>query len=214
MDRKNKKEAIAALHRRTILQAAEQIIVQKGFAATTIADICQAAQYSRRTLYAYFNGKEDILYHIVLEGLSTLQEAIWTALSSDGGFVARYEAVCAAMKRFYLGNPQAFAAVDRVKSSELTGTDMPPVIEEIVAVGSEINRMLADFIAQGQAQGSVRAEIKPMPTVYILWAGISSLLTLTHTKGPYLEEAFAMSEEEFLAYGLRQLINAILEVRI
>ena len=62
-----KKEAVAALHREQIMKAAEALFTEKGYEQTTIDDISKASQYSRRTLYAYYESKEDILYHIICE---------------------------------------------------------------------------------------------------------------------------------------------------
>ena len=76
MGRENKKETIAALHRSRIMKAAEALFCEKGFDQTTIDDISRASEYSRRTIYAYYESKEDILYHIVEQGLRTLKEEL------------------------------------------------------------------------------------------------------------------------------------------
>lgn len=54
MNRQNKKEAIAALHKEQIMKAAERLFSEKGFAQTTINDISKASEYSRRTIYTYY----------------------------------------------------------------------------------------------------------------------------------------------------------------
>ena len=61
----NRKEAVAALHRARIMTAAERLFSEKGYALTTIEDISKASEYSRRTIYAYYDSKEDILHHII-----------------------------------------------------------------------------------------------------------------------------------------------------
>ena len=53
-----------------------------------------------------------------------------------------------------------------------------------------------------------------MPTVYVLWSYISSLLTLTKTKGRFLSDFLSLSQDEFMEYGFRQIINSILVERI
>ena len=66
----------------------------------------------------------------------------------------------------------------------------------------------------GKENGIVRQETVPMLTVYVLWSSITSLLTLVRTKGKFILNQFSISENEFLDYGFKQLINSILEVRI
>ncbi|MGN1132406.1 MAG: TetR/AcrR family transcriptional regulator, partial [Ruminococcus sp.] len=52
MGRENKNEAVATLHRETILNASEELFSKKGFEKTTIDDISKKSGYSRRTIYA------------------------------------------------------------------------------------------------------------------------------------------------------------------
>ena len=54
MSRENKKEAVAALHRRQIMISADRLFLEKGFVQTTIDDISKASEYSRRTIYPYY----------------------------------------------------------------------------------------------------------------------------------------------------------------
>ncbi|MGN1144303.1 MAG: TetR/AcrR family transcriptional regulator, partial [Anaerovoracaceae bacterium] len=75
------------------------------------------------------------------------------------------------------------------------------------------NGMLADFLNQGKQEGTVRSDVKEEPSVYILWSSISGLLTLTQTKGAFLTESLAMTEEQFLEYGFRQILRSIQEVK-
>ena len=60
----------------------------------------------------------------------------------------------------------------------------------------------------------MRKDIVPTLTVYVLWSSIDSLLALAGTKGKFICAQNGMTEEEFLDYGFRQIVNSILEVRI
>jgi AcrR family transcriptional regulator len=50
-----------ALTERAIVDAAMELFVERGFAATTVEDIATAAGVGRRTLFRYFPTKEDIV---------------------------------------------------------------------------------------------------------------------------------------------------------
>ena len=78
----------------------------------------------------------------------------------------------------------------------------------------EINAILESLIVRGQKSGEVRKDIVPMLTVYILSTSLDSLLALVETNGKYICAQNGMTEDEFLDYGFRQIINSILEVRI
>ncbi|MEL6255105.1 MAG: TetR/AcrR family transcriptional regulator, partial [Bacteroidota bacterium] len=48
------------------IQHAQEVFFNKGYARTTISDICKKADCSRTTLYSYFESKEN-LYLAVIE---------------------------------------------------------------------------------------------------------------------------------------------------
>ena len=214
MGRENKKEAVAALHRERIMAAAEQIFSEKGFEQTTITDLSSASEYSRRTIYSYYESKEDILHHIIAKGLLILKQDIENALQSNRDFLVQYFAVCNAMNKYQIECPHSLKNVTSAKTDRLDFKNLSPAVAQIMSLGTEINTLLEGFVQSGKEQGIVRQEIIPMPTVYILWSNITSLLTLVQTKGTFIEKTLATTKENYLEYGLKQIINSILEVRI
>lgn len=213
MGRENKKEAVAALHREQILKAAEALFSEKGFAQTTIEDISGASAYSRRTIYAYYDGKEDILHHIVEKGLLSLKREVEEAVRLPAPFLVRYEAICLAMRHYQSECPQSWQNVSKAKTAGGDSAAPSDTVRRIFELGTVINRLLADFIAQGQASGAVRPDVVPMMTVYVLWSSVSALISLVQTKGPFICQQFSVTEEAFYAYGFRQIIQSILEVK-
>ena len=214
MGGKNKKEAVAALHREQIMQAAETMFSEKGFLQTTIEDISKASAYSRRTIYVYFESKEDILHHIIVKGLQSLKQDIKNNLQGNADFLEAYFAICRSMKKYQTECPHSLENVTEAKTGHLDLGRLSPALQQIFSLGTDINSLLAAFITKGKEQGLIRQAVEPMQTVYILWSSITSLLTLVQTKGPYIAKAFSMSADDFLDYGFKQIINSILEVRI
>lgn len=214
MGRLNKKESIVSLHRENILSAAEKLFLEKGAALTTIEDISKASEYSRRTIYVYYESKEDILYHVILKGLIILKEDLVKILNQQTGFVEQYMDICKAMDKYQSSNPQSAISVNQMSNCN-SGIKSPTlVINKILELGTEINSLLADFIEQGKSQGVVRTNTEAAKTVYIMWSSITSLLTLVQNKGEFLEQELSTSRASFLEYGYKQIINSILVERI
>ena len=214
MSRENKKESVAALHRKAILEASEKLFIEKGFGETTISDISAASGYSRRTIYAYYLSKENILHHIIVQGLSSLKNDIETGMAESGDFISRYRSICAAMKKYYEDCPLSAKSVITADTGKISFETLSPAVKRILNLGDEINGLLVGFIEGGKSSGAVRSDVEPMPTVYILWSSISSLLTLAGTKGRFLTQSLSCTRDEFLKYGFRQIINSILTERI
>lgn len=214
MNRENKKEAVAALHREQIMLAAEKLFSEKGYAQTTIEEISKGSEYSRRTIYSYYKSKDDILYHIIEKGLIELKQNIKHAINYGEDYITVYKAICMAMSKYQREHHHSANHVNSANAADFDFEHLSATVKNILLLGAEINTILASFIETGQQQGIVRQDIIPMLTVYILWSNITSFLTLAQTKGQFISKQFSISENEFLDYGFKQLINSILEVRI
>lgn len=214
METANRKEAISALHRARIMTAAERLFSEKGYAQTTIEDISKASEYSRRTIYAYYDSKEDILHHIIEKGLRSLEADIESAANKNDGFTDAFRAVCGAMRRYGKEYPHSLDSLKRSGADEIGQAAASDTVKNILRLGTEINEILEALIVRGQKSGEVRKDFVPMLTVYVLSASLDALLALAETKGRFICAQNGVTEEEFLDYGFRQIIDSVLEVRI
>ena len=78
----SKKQALTEFHRGSILAAAERLFAEKGTEKTTMDDIAREAEYSKATLYVYFQSKEEIINAILLSGMVLLKKKIHEAIES------------------------------------------------------------------------------------------------------------------------------------
>ena len=75
--------------RETIARAAHELFAERGYHATTLPDIAQAADVSTRTIFAYFPSKEDILF----SDFPVMKEALARALAERPDGVGTLETV-------------------------------------------------------------------------------------------------------------------------
>jgi AcrR family transcriptional regulator len=75
--------------RRDLAEAAIRQFEEKGFSATTVEDVAEAAGYSPRTFFRQFSSKEDVVFFDLPDILDPLQELLreppasaWTAVST------------------------------------------------------------------------------------------------------------------------------------
>jgi len=69
-----------AQRRREILDAARQEFLERGVGRPTMDDIASHAEVSKGTVYLYFKSKEEILAHLLLEGLDLLLQQMEAAV--------------------------------------------------------------------------------------------------------------------------------------
>jgi AcrR family transcriptional regulator len=74
--------------REQIVDAAMGLFAERGYHATTIADIATAADVARRTFFAYFPSKEAVVFHNVDRDLDGLASALRDRLPGETAFDA------------------------------------------------------------------------------------------------------------------------------
>jgi len=65
--------------RAELFEAAVELVLEKGFDATTVEDITDRADYALRTFFRHFRSKEDVLFADHSELLSELEEFVASA---------------------------------------------------------------------------------------------------------------------------------------
>ncbi|HOK61636.1 TetR/AcrR family transcriptional regulator, partial [Tenuifilum sp.] len=71
------KQQVEAIRQQRVMQifdAALDVFAHKGFHSATIADIAQKAGIAKGLLYHYYSSKEELLSHIVINGMNNLIE--------------------------------------------------------------------------------------------------------------------------------------------
>ena len=72
------------LRRQTILSGAKRVFSERGYAATTVADVARAAGVSYGTIYWYFESKEELFDALMDAGEASLRTRILAALDEGG----------------------------------------------------------------------------------------------------------------------------------
>lgn len=90
MSRNERKRAEAC---RTILVAASQVFMEKGFAGAGMRDIAAAADISTANLYHYFRSKDEILFFCQDRTLDRVLDAVDIARKNHGPVAARIQAL-------------------------------------------------------------------------------------------------------------------------
>ena len=105
--REREKEAL----RTRIVEAARDIVSEKGLDALSMRAIAERVEYSPGTLYLYFRDKDELLHEVVAEGFRRLSDAGKSqleALPSGSGPVDEHRALGRAYARFALEHTAYF----------------------------------------------------------------------------------------------------------
>lgn len=144
------------ISRAQLLDAATEIFGRKGFHATTLKEIAEAADFSVGSVYSFFENKDD------------LYASIW--LRSGEEFLPPFEALVdsvedgldglIAMARFEIGffrDRPAFSRLYLRSSASLVPTGAEASPSAVVENAAYVLDLQARVIARGQSQGRIRA---------------------------------------------------------
>jgi AcrR family transcriptional regulator len=99
--RKTRKQVLTDLRRQEILSAAVKVFGKKGFAATCVGDIADAAKIAKGTVYLYFDSKEEIYATAVQLVIAQLQELAAERIQSVSGVRERLRVAISVRMEFW-----------------------------------------------------------------------------------------------------------------
>ena len=201
----SRREREKAQRRDDILRAAREVFFQHGFHTATVDDVAVAAEVSKGTVYLYFDTKETILAHLLLEGLDMLVADLEAAYAADRRFGAktRLRRMADAYLHFYQQNPEYYRMLMAFDRSQLQASIDPGIYQEVYARSLHGIEWLERAVKQAQEENLIVVQ-NTREAASVLWAGLNGVLVLlSHPL-----------RAEILATELESLYSAMTEVLI
>lgn len=213
MGSSERREKEKEIRRKDILDAAERIFFTKGYHSATMDDVAKEAEYSKRTVYVYFSGKEQIYFEIMIRGYRLLTEMLEADLQKEKARTAIGEIrrIASALYRFSSRDPEYFDAIIEYENSALDFQKNIPdhSREECYALGEHILGYLIDALKKGIAEGSVRGDLNAERTALSLWACIVGVFRTAKKKKYYLESCHGIRPEDLVSEAFDLMIRSI-----
>lgn len=168
-----------ARRQQEILEAAKEVFFKKGIRRATVDDVAAQAEVSKGTVYLYFQSKESILAHLLLEGLSILLYQLETAYAPQESLSAekRLRQLVEAYWQFAQTHPNYFRlllALDRGRFRERVSAE---VYQEILTESTRGLELVANSIRQGTEESLFTAD-DPLLAAGVLWGALNGALDL------------------------------------
>ena len=189
-----------------ILDRAEQLFVDKGYAATSVNDIAEAADFSRTSIYQYFGSKEEIYLHILERYTDLLTERVREAASGSPTVPGKIRAFLDEIRRMIREKPNFFEMyfiqrhqVEPRLSAELKG--------RLNAKRRRLENVFREFYRRGIERGEVR-RIRFKDASNLFFAQIMGMMLLHE----YYGEEFDVTLEEHLEMSLQLYLEFVEKV--
>ena len=151
----------AAVTRITLLKTALTLFSTKGYAATSIDDITQAAKMTRGALYYHFTNKAD-LYNTLIEEVSAKgANIVQQAVAEGGTFTEILKRVFIRQLVYIEENKEARAVMELALFKTGTHLELQSGREKQIESGKLMIESIAQAMQVGVAGGELRNDISP-----------------------------------------------------
>ena len=175
----SRREREKAQRRDDILRAAKDVFFTRGFHTATVDDVAAEAEVSKGTVYVYFDTKDTILAHLLLDGLDALVADLETAYAIDEVLDAgtRLRRIAIAYLQFFQTSPDYYRLIMAFDRGQFQATIDPGVYQDVLTRSLHGLEWLERAVKQAQAEGVITIE-NTREAASVLWAGLNGVLVL------------------------------------
>ena len=189
-----------------LLEAALDLFVEKGFAATRVDEVAARAGVSKGTLFLYFPSKEELFKAVVRENIAG-RFAEWNnELESFVGSTSEVLRYCYQVWWERIGATKA-SGITKLMLSE--AQNFPEIVQfyqqEVILPGQALIRRILE-------RGVARGEFRPMNldyAVYLVLAPMIFLMLWKHSIGACVPDALGMTPEQYIEMQADNILHGL-----
>jgi AcrR family transcriptional regulator len=162
--------------RRAILEKSRDLFFERGYENVSVQDICDAVEYGRSAVYAFFSSKEEIYAHIYVEAMRILADMFQSVNPAASDFDREYLKCTQILFDFYKYHRNYFKALFHFSTNTLAYSKIPPGIlalkeAEIARAGLPVMALLQHGIDSGYLR-----EFDVQEVVHLCWATVVGII--------------------------------------
>ena len=189
-----------------LLDAALDLFVEKGFAATRVEEVAARAGVSKGTLFLYFSSKEELLKAVVRENISGRFKEWSDEITSFQGSTGEMLTYCLNVWWDRVGATKA-SGITKLIMSE--ATNFPEIAafyqQEVIAPGQNLIRRILQ-------RGVDRGEFLAMDLDYAVYSVVAPMIFLMlsrHSGGVCVSSTVELDPKKYIAMHLRTLLHGL-----
>ncbi|MCK4413720.1 MAG: TetR/AcrR family transcriptional regulator [Candidatus Eisenbacteria sp.] len=172
-----------------ILDAATVVIAEKGIEGAIMDDIAAAAELGKSTLYNYFASKQLLLAGLDLRGTKIEEEGFRSAYNAGKDGLDRALRIGRFYFKYAMEHTVCFQAkvqIGRISPAMFNRLKDDPLLKEYMQAVLRIHQILADALADGISDGTIRSDLDPQRMSLLLWCQSNGVIEITQNRGELL----------------------------
>ncbi|MCH3917039.1 MAG: TetR/AcrR family transcriptional regulator [Spirochaetia bacterium] len=190
-----------------ILDGARDIFNLKGFRDSTMNDIADMSNLSRRTLYLYFHNKEEILLTIAVNTLHKLVDEVKKEISPTDSGLDKVMTIAGKYRDLFLMDSASFQFIPNFTSCvQSLGKEDETVISCERTV-QQISGIVEQYLIEGMHDKSIRKFENSSKIATILISMMHSFIQSVDTDNDLLRIALHIDPTEFINESLKAMYH-------
>jgi AcrR family transcriptional regulator len=203
----SKREANKSKKRESLVNTAESHFIKMGFDNASIDAIAKEAGVTKRTLYQYFESKEDLFYAVILRGIKLLIFSFEEEMKKGSNVLEKIRLGNFAYLKFYTENKDMFRLLN-YKPANQHNTNTSPHYRELEILDQRRVKIYIDLITEAKSDGSINPDLDTTKAIYFaIFTSFSLLNTISTTIN--LWDMLGFSENEFLQFSFGLIADAL-----
>ena len=169
-----------------ILDAATRVIAERGIEGAIMDDIASAAELGKSTIYNYFASKQLLLAGLDLRGTKIEEEGFRSAYNAGKNGLDRVLRIGRFYFKYAMEHAVCFQAkvqIGRISPTMFDQLKDNPLIKEYMQAVRRIHQILADAIADGISDGTIRSDLDPERMSLLLWCQNNGVIEIIQNRG-------------------------------
>lgn len=166
-----------------IMDVAEKLFVEKGYANTTMTEIAKKVQIAKGTLYLYFSSKKDLYFTSVERALRTLQDIIIKNFDNCKNGFEKVVSMGKTYVYFSLEYPNYYKLILNYETLEFNFDESDSHVKKAYEKSEDIFKLLVSSIEEGIKDGSIDKYLDPIKISMVLWGEITGLVQQINLRG-------------------------------
>ena len=186
-----------------LLEAALDLFVEKGFAATRVEEVAARAGVSKGTLFLYFQSKEELLKAVVEKNVSSHFKEWNAAFESFEGDSASMVTLCMSVWWQQVGATKASGIAKLMMSEAKNFPEIAAFYQQEVINPAHL--LVRRILQRGIDRGEFR-EMDLDYSIYCIIAPMIFLMLAKHSEGVCCSTHFELNPEKYMAAQLGAIL--------
>jgi len=140
-----------------IIESAKHIFTAKGLANATMLDIAEHSELSRRTIYLYFNNKDEVSLAVASDSLAKLGNSVEEVSRHQGPAIDKLKDVLEVYLSMNRTDPASFQVILNFDTSVRALGERHELVGKCYGEIARLRRLIAGLLSEGALDGSIRA---------------------------------------------------------